>query len=124
MVKSLAGVLSAVVVVGVLIGMAIGIFGSVSTCMGVAISFSPSIGILGVLSISMFLSINFSMEQRSALPNGSHHMNVRNMVRMHVESCTTCRIAGELEDTCYFALQDAMCIERACKGGPNLTRVK
>jgi hypothetical protein len=57
------------------------------------------------------------------LPVGTHHMNVENMVRMHVESCKKCNSAGGLEETCYF-FKMKMCIERGWKVPVNESRVK
>jgi hypothetical protein len=48
------------------------------------------------------------------LPVGAHHLDVRNMITMHVESCKKCRIAGRLEESCYF-FKMKMCIERGWK---------
>ena len=57
------------------------------------------------------------------LPIGAHHLNVRNMVGMHVESCRTCKIAGSLEESCYF-FKMVRCIERGWKVPVNEKNVK
>jgi hypothetical protein len=48
------------------------------------------------------------------LPEGSHHLKVENMVKMHVESCLNCTSYGSLDSSCYF-FKMIKCIENGWK---------
>ena len=44
------------------------------------------------------------------LPEGSHHLNVEGMIKMHVESCPNCVVQRCLGRDCYFSKM-IKCIE-------------
>ena len=57
------------------------------------------------------------------LPEGSHHLNVEGMIKMHVESCPNCVVQRCLGRACYFSKM-IKCIENGWRVPINEEKVK